>query len=325
MEVGDRAIRVTNATLSHIDPTRTTALRRRYRQAYNSRWREVRGLVRESIQEHHAFGFADPQRYPQLTHNIGPKEDVKHGSPDTLALGFASWLKQAMREIVAEERVNNQGEVLSRTEWQRRFIRSGYVKGLRHSLRRLSQQGIDVSNLDPDRLLRKPFFRKSLTRLIHRQYDLLHTAQLDTGNRIQQAIRKELIEGYAHQRTPAQMRRRLTTAINGAIRNGKNVGQLRTATIARTEIIRAHAESTLDLYEQTGQTKVQLKAEFTTAGDIRVCPICISWAGTTLPIKQARGIIPIHPNCRCTWLPVHTKEDLATNILIPVTGQLHTA
>jgi SPP1 gp7 family putative phage head morphogenesis protein len=73
--------------------------------------------------------------------------------------------------------------------------------------------------------------------------------------------------------------------------------------LARTEIIRAHAEGTLNNFELAGLENVELQAEFLTAGDDRVCPICSALSGKIYSIKEARGIIPVHPNCRCTWLP----------------------
>ena len=73
--------------------------------------------------------------------------------------------------------------------------------------------------------------------------------------------------------------------------------------LARTEIIRSHSEGTLNMFELAGIEEVELQAEFLTAGDERVCPICDSMAGKIYELKDAHGVIPVHPNCRCTWLP----------------------
>ena len=50
-------------------------------------------------------------------------------------------------------------------------------------------------------------------------------------------------------------------------------------------------------------------AEWTTAGDERVCPECGGWEGIKMTIEEARGMIPLHPNCRCDWLPATKKSD----------------
>jgi SPP1 gp7 family putative phage head morphogenesis protein len=44
--------------------------------------------------------------------------------------------------------------------------------------------------------------------------------------------------------------------------------------------------------------------ELVTAGDLRVCPMCQGLNGKVYTIKEARGLIPVHPQCRCAWVPV---------------------
>jgi hypothetical protein len=68
--------------------------------------------------------------------------------------------------------------------------------------------------------------------------------------------------------------------------------------------ISAHAEASLNAYEEAGIQGVEVEAEFTTAGDGLVCELCQAYAGTTRPISESRGLIPLHPNCRCAFLPL---------------------
>jgi SPP1 gp7 family putative phage head morphogenesis protein len=49
---------------------------------------------------------------------------------------------------------------------------------------------------------------------------------------------------------------------------------------------------------------VTVDAEYTTADDNKVCPKCRQLEGNVYTIDEARGIIPVHPNCRCAWNPV---------------------
>lgn len=58
------------------------------------------------------------------------------------------------------------------------------------------------------------------------------------------------------------------------------------------------------------------EVQFVTAGDAKVCEQCMALEGTVVDIAKARGtegklagagpgkILPVHPNCRCRWLPV---------------------
>lgn len=71
----------------------------------------------------------------------------------------------------------------------------------------------------------------------------------------------------------------------------------------RTAVIRAHAEGQLDGYAALGVESVGLAAEFVTAGDQRVCPRCEGYEGAVFFMSEARGMIPLHPGCRCSWYP----------------------
>ncbi len=68
--------------------------------------------------------------------------------------------------------------------------------------------------------------------------------------------------------------------------------------IARTETAEAMSEGSLNTYKQTGIKMVIWNA----ASD--GCPICLDRSGEVLTINEASGQIPIHPSCRCSWLPV---------------------
>ena len=35
----------------------------------------------------------------------------------------------------------------------------------------------------------------------------------------------------------------------------------------------------------------------------RVCPDCGGYEGEIFTVDEAEGIIPLHPNCRCCWIP----------------------
>lgn len=67
--------------------------------------------------------------------------------------------------------------------------------------------------------------------------------------------------------------------------------------VARTEVIAASNEGALWRYEQEGVEK----AEFYPSPD--ACEECLTLAGE-YPAREAHGLIPVHPNCRCVFLPV---------------------
>jgi hypothetical protein len=59
------------------------------------------------------------------------------------------------------------------------------------------------------------------------------------------------------------------------------------------------SEGKLDAYDKAKITSVQVQIE--TVRDKRRCKHCAQLDGITIPIEQARGLLPIHPNCRCLW------------------------
>ena len=72
-------------------------------------------------------------------------------------------------------------------------------------------------------------------------------------------------------------------------------------TVARTEVSRAYAAGKLEGYEQT---KVVEKVEWLITPDERLCPNCGAMDGEKFTLEQAQGLIPLHGNCRCTWIPI---------------------
>jgi SPP1 gp7 family putative phage head morphogenesis protein len=88
-----------------------------------------------------------------------------------------------------------------------------------------------------------------------------------------------------------------------------DIGIRRGTMIARTEIIRAHAEGQLDAMQQMGVEEVGVAVEFTVTPDEKVCPLCQALEGVILKIDEARGVIPQHPDCRCCFSPANVGED----------------
>ena len=53
-------------------------------------------------------------------------------------------------------------------------------------------------------------------------------------------------------------------------------------------------------------------AEWSTAGDDLVCPLCEPLEGIVMSIKDARDMLPRHTNCRCMWIPAEPKKVYGT-------------
>jgi SPP1 gp7 family putative phage head morphogenesis protein len=116
------------------------------------------------------------------------------------------------------------------------------------------------------------------------------TAAMD--QQMSRILAEGLSQGFGTKKIARNLRNNVTKLTN-----------TRAKAIARTEIVRAHAEGQLDAYVRLGETEVGVMAEWITAGDERVCPECNAMEGVVLTIDEARGTIPRHVNCRCAWIP----------------------
>jgi SPP1 gp7 family putative phage head morphogenesis protein len=114
-------------------------------------------------------------------------------------------------------------------------------------------------------------------------------------------LRRVLAEGLISGRGIAPISKEIYETLDG-------ISKKRARLIAQTEIIRAHAEGALDAYKALGISDVFALVEFSTAGDDRVCPKCKALNGKVYTIEKARGVIPVHPGCRCTWIPYTSPE-----------------
>lgn len=73
--------------------------------------------------------------------------------------------------------------------------------------------------------------------------------------------------------------------------------------IARTEIIRCANEGALLHYEEENIEKVRWIATPSAPGG-RTCDRCLAMNGKELLLKDAKGKIPLHVYCRCTFSPI---------------------
>lgn len=90
--------------------------------------------------------------------------------------------------------------------------------------------------------------------------------------------------------------------------------------VARTETAYAFTQGRLESYKQTG---IVSYVEFFTAEDELTCPECSTLNGVYYKLEDADGVIPVHPHCKCTFLPVlngdySEMKDIAESNLLAV-------
>lgn len=260
-----------------------------------------RGLV-ENIDP---IARAAPRLKPQVFATDPNKADL-----------FDQWLNDVnervvlSKEDVGEERIRvTRGPEIEGGDprWTDKWVRRSYTRGAKDADVKLRKAGANIPvQSEFGTVIRQPIHASTLESLFTRTFRELR----NITDSVERDILRQFTDGLAEGIGPEQMARRANSVVGGIAPDPEAVAQAgkgglhRGRLMARTEVIRAHSEATLNRFEQWGVDEVTGRAEWLTAGDQRVCPRCAGMEGTVQTTKAARGLIPLHPNCRCSWLPV---------------------
>ncbi len=118
------------------------------------------------------------------------------------------------------------------------------------------------------------------------------TALRGIGEETNKAIIRELSEGLQRGESIPNLARRIRDRVD-------HIGIHRARLMARTETMYALNEGTKTRYAQHGIEMV----EWLTAWDERTCADCAALNGRVFKVSEAPPC-PLHPNCRCTLLPI---------------------
>jgi len=285
-----------------LDPTRTTTLRKQYSADMKRRFETVRRATVRTIYDLDALGLDEskPPVFNNLITNVNlPERQAWRFQTNAQKLdSFNKWFSsQVDQEILT---TNVKGD-----PWTAKWVESAYKKG---SIRAYTDahpetlaptgefylgsraQFLESAFARPERVSKLKF-------LYTRSYEDLKGITSAMG----QQVSRVMANGIAQGQGPATIARELSQTIDGITRQ-------RALVMARTEIIAAHAEGQLDSFKEMNIEKVGVMAEWSTAADERVCPLCDELDGTVMTVEEARGLIPRHPNCRCAWIPANVGE-----------------
>lgn len=267
------------------DPTKTKTLRSNFESEVFTRFRSLKGTYRTAIQAKDVLHLG-----AQRTLNEAPDpSSYKFLTNEEKQSRFESWLQRQVDNGILV--VENRDTVRRGEHYTGPYIRRAYASGVRQAGQNLRQEGYDVEQQTLDEIFNQPVHASKVEELYLRAFDNLESITTDMGDEISQELAEALTEG----KNPRKAARSINDRVD-------KVGITRARMLARTEVIHSHAEGTLDRFESEGFEEVRPDVEFHSAGD--ACPICSNLSGSTYTIEQARGKIPQHVNCRCTWLPV---------------------
>lgn len=271
-----------------VDPTKSRTLRNRFSADMYKRFRKLKGKVNHLIVHEDAFGLTRHQRFDF------PRADQK-------VAAFMQWLRRQAREGILEIQEGVPIEAAAKQAWTKTYIQSAYQKGIAGAGQKLRGQGVDVHDTFIDSAFNRPIHADRAGLLYTRTFTELQGVTDAMSTQMSQTLTQGLIEGRGPKQIASQLNKRVD-----------KIGISRARRIARTEVIAAHAEATVNTYEEAGAQGVEVFAELNTTGDDLVCQECLALEQQTqskpLPINEAHGIVPVHPNCRCALIPVLPED-----------------
>jgi SPP1 gp7 family putative phage head morphogenesis protein len=278
----------------HRDPTRTVTLRRQFEAAMVERFRRLIELIEQQVVDLDGFNL-EPQGLKAASireafHVNRPRFDFPRSEQKVAA--FMRWLKDAERFAILGVAEGFPLERAARTSWANVYIDTAYQRGIAEAGARLRAAGAKVAESWISSAFNRPVHADRVGQIYTRVFSALNgvTQEMD------RQISKTLAQGLAEGRNPRQLARILADRV-------EKIGITRARVIARTEVIAAHADATLNSYQEAGIEGVEVEAEWITAGDELVCNLCEPMEGRVFEIDEARNMIPLHPNCRCSWRP----------------------
>jgi SPP1 gp7 family putative phage head morphogenesis protein len=294
-----------------VDPTHTTALRNAFARDMKKHFSELIVVIKKAVVDQDVFGLnRNTLQHLQMT--VPTQQAFAFPRSQDKVRAFMAWLKkQEDAGILMLKEFEQVGDAIN-DAWTNKYIVDSYKRGVIRARYELNKAGFEVPSMEQtggiSMSMQVPFHIDRVGLLYTRVFNELKgiTDQMDS------LISRVLAQGMADGDNPRVIARKLVAVING-----EGVGDLgittttgrfipamqRAEMLARTEIIRAHHQATIQEYRNWAVYGVVVKGEWMTAGDGRVCDQCASLQGNIYTLDEINNMIPLHPRCRCIALP----------------------
>ena len=274
----------------HIDPSRTTTLRRKFFRDMQRRFAWVSKQIHNFLVTEDELGLRERQPLVLLQQQYAFTTDAQK------LRAFQKWLKRMVDTGILVV----SGAGIPGQPWTYEYVEAAYKKGIDRAYIDINKEALAKSPVwyagSREQFLKTtlmlPQFVSKLELLSTRTFEQLNGVSAAMSQQMARILSEGLASGYS----PIKIAREMNKSIT-------KLSRYRCGMIAQTEIINAHAEGQLDSFQLLGVEKLGVMAEWSTAGDDLVCPICGGYEGEVFTIAEARGLIPQHPNCRCCWIP----------------------
>jgi len=299
------------------DPTRTITLRNAFISDMNKRFREIRGLIRTSIIDEDCFGLNNKENKLIIQAGKGVTTGMRafdFPSNEQKLDSFMAWInRQSEKQLLEIKHFEQYGQSIN-SAWTDKYIFDSYKRGVQRGRLELKKAGYNVPSIEEtggiNVSMSTPFHLDRVGVLYLRAFNELKGINDAMGQHISRILAQGLIDGD----NPRVLADKLTKTIKGGLGVTDELGRYipaerRAQTLARTEIIRAHHQATVQEYRNWETEGVKVKAEWSSVGDDgRTCNQCLDLEGSLWTLDEIEKKIPVHPNCRCIALPVKVKD-----------------
>lgn len=265
---------------SKIDPGGIQPYQKDYEKEIYRDLRSLKGFVRQTIDRNDALN---------LSQNVDAPDDF--GEPvEEAERRFLHWFDSALDELVDEEDYDG-------------YVERAYRRGLVHADRELEAAGEDPSGLDPETVggaismvsivASRPRHRRNRASFRDQNHRAVRKIKEDVRGEVARELDGAIRAGENKRQVADTVNDRIDST---GITNGRRHALTITAAV--------HADATLERFKEVGVDSVEVVAEFQSAGDDKVCDLCAWRHGDRYSLKEARGMLPIHPQCRCVFVVV---------------------
>lgn len=263
------------------DTTHTQTIQAEYARRLRGHLRRLMVQIRDDVGERDVLGLAGDDR---SVGGLGTQQ-----SDPTRAPSFEFGTAERKREMFGRwfDDQLSAGVLSEVGEGENRYARSAYERGIKNADTRIRSQGVDVGDGEVRLSMRMPTHQNRLRQLYTRNYELLEGIAEDMSDDIGDELARAFAEGVG----PEEAARRISDRVDA-------VGLTRATTLARTEVMNAHHSGTIARYQEFGVDKVDILVS-------APCEMCQAIAADApYALSNARGILPAHPNCICSYAPV---------------------
>jgi SPP1 gp7 family putative phage head morphogenesis protein len=309
--------------VNQYDPSHTVSLRNLFSRAMNKRFIELALVVKRSVYDNDCFGLKPKMHSLQM--NPTAKGAFEFARSSDKVEAFMVWLRKQVDAGIIQIGTANQLGTSVESAWFNLYILDSYKRGVLRARDELRKAGYPVPTIEASggimAIMNAPFHIDRVGVIFTQAYSDLKGITAAMDMQISRILAQGIIDGDG----PALLARKLVATINGTgmgelgitDRLGRFIPASRRAEmLARTEILNAYNEASLQEYQNWGVTGLKVMAEWSTAMDDKVCFRCAPHEEEVYTLESASGVLPFHPNCRCIWLPILYENIIDKNAII---------